>query len=192
MRIVGGRFAGRRLAALGGGAPDAALRPTSDKVRESLFNVIAHGDYPPLEGARVLDLFAGTGALGLEALSRGAARAVFIEEHPKARALIRENVETLSLTGATKVFRRDATRLGPNRGEPFDLVFLDPPYDKGLGEKALAAALTGDWVAGTALIVLEESAAADPAPEGLREVDRRRYGDTQIILFRPVAAASSP
>lgn len=192
MRIVGGRFSGRRLAALGGGAPEAALRPTSDRVRESLFNLLAHGDYPPIEGARVLDLFAGSGALGLEALSRGAVFATFIEEHPKARALIRENIETLALTGQTKLYRRDATRLGPHRGAPFTHVFLDPPYGKGLGERALASALAGGWIAPEGVIALEEAAGAEIAPEGLALSDQRRYGETQILLFRPQSAASAP
>ncbi|MEL6980716.1 MAG: 16S rRNA (guanine(966)-N(2))-methyltransferase RsmD [Pseudomonadota bacterium] len=191
MRIVGGGLAGRRLAGLGAGAP-SALRPTSDKVRESLFNILAHGDFPPLEGARVLDLFAGSGALGLEALSRGAARAVFVEEDPKARALIRENVEALGLIGETKIFRRDATRLGPHRGAPFDIVFLDPPYGKGLGERALSAARAGGWLSDGALAVLEETAAADPQPEGFEERDRRRYGDTEIRLFRLAALSPDP
>ena len=184
MRVVGGRFAGRKLAALGGGAPEAALRPTSDKVRESLFNIIAHGDYPPLEGGRALDLFAGTGALAIEALSRGAARAVLVEEHPKARAIIRENLDALGLNGVAKLFRRDATRLGPNRSEPFTHVFLDPPYGRGLGEKAIGAALQGGWVADDALIMLEEAAETEVAVDGLERVDQRRYGETQILLFR--------
>lgn len=188
MRIVGGRLAGRRLAALGGGAPEAALRPTSDKVRESLFNIIEHGDYPPIEGARVLDLFAGAGALAIEALSRGAARAVLVEDHPKARGLIRQNLDGLGLNGVAKVYRRDATKLGPVRGEAFDLVFLDPPYGRELGEKAIASAIAGGWIAPGALIVLEEAAAAQPAPEGLALLDQRRYGDTQILLFRPTPA----
>lgn len=184
MRVVGGRLSGRRLAALGGGAPEARLRPTSDRVRESIFNILEHGLDAPLEGARVLDLFAGTGALGIEALSRGAARCVFIEENAAARALIRENIETLSLIGETKLFRRDATRLGPNRGEPYDLIFADPPYGRGLGARALAAAREGGWIAPEAVIMLEESAAEEtPEGEGWRRLDIRRYGDTQVIFL---------
>ncbi len=186
MRIVGGRFSGRRLAgpgADGGGA--AHLRPTSDRVREALFNLLAHGDYPPIAGARVLDLFAGTGALGLEALSRGAARAVFVEEVARARALVRENVERLGATGETKIWRRDATRLGPCRGEPFGLVFADPPYRSGLGQAALESAEAGGWLAPGAVIVLE-IAAGEAAPEApwLDLADRRRYGDTEIVILR--------
>lgn len=184
MRIVGGRLSGRRLASLGGGAPEARLRPTSDRVRESLFNILEHGLDFSFEGARVLDLFAGTGALGLEALSRGAARCVFIEENATARALIRENVETLSLIGETKIFRRDATRLGPSRGEPYDLIFADPPYRQGVGAKALASAREGGWIAPDAVVMLEESAAEEtPEGEGWRRLDARRYGETQVIFL---------
>ena len=188
MRIVAGRLGGRRLAAPGAaGGGKAHLRPTSDRVREALFNHLAHSHYgtPPLpQDRRVLDLFAGTGALGLEALSRGAARAVFIDDLAAARALIRENVETLGLTGQTKIWRRDATRLGPCRGEPFDLVFLDPPYRSGLGDAALASARAGGWIAPDAVIVVELAADEPaPGPDWLTLAERRRYGDTQILIF---------
>ena len=186
MRIVGGTLSGRRLASLGAGAPEAQLRPTSDRVCEALFNALEHGDYPPIEGARVLDLFAGVGALGLEAISRGAARALFVDEHPKARALIRENVEALNLIGQTRIFRRDATRLGPNRGEPYDLIFLDPPYGRGLGPKALASARAGGWIAKDALIVYELSRDDDPgALPDLEIRDDRAYGETRILILAP-------
>ena len=185
MRIVGGRFRGARLAtpgAEGGGA--AHLRPTADRVRESLFNILEHGDFPGIEDARVLDLFAGTGALGLEAISRGAAYAVFVDDLPAARALIRRNVEDLGLLGHTKIWRRDATRLGPCRGSPYDLVFADPPYGKGLGARALVAAEAGGWLAPGAVVVLEESAGAELAlPGTLRPLDERRYGDTRITIL---------
>lgn len=132
----------------------------------------------------MLDLFAGTGALGLEAMSRGAARAVFVDDHGPSRALIRENVEKLGLLGDTKIWRRDATRLGPCRGEPFDLVFLDPPYGSGLGAKALAAAREGGWIADPATVVLEVgSAEAADAPGWLEEQDRRIYGEAQILIY---------
>jgi 16S rRNA (guanine966-N2)-methyltransferase len=188
MRIIGGQFRGKRLAGpgtVGGGA--AHLRPTSDRVRESLFNLLAHGRYgdpPPPEGRRVLDLFAGTGALGLEALSRGAVRAVFIDDFAASRALIRENAEALGLTGQTKIWRRDATRLGPWRGEPFGLIFADPPYNSGLGTKALESARAGGWLASGAIVVLE-LAADDTPPEAdwLTPGDERRYGDTRIHIF---------
>ncbi|MEO1291559.1 MAG: 16S rRNA (guanine(966)-N(2))-methyltransferase RsmD [Pseudomonadota bacterium] len=192
MRIVGGRLAGRNLASVGAGAPQAHLRPTTDRVRESLMNVIEHGEYPPFDGARVLDLFAGTGALGLEALSRGASHVVLVDDNPTARALIRQNIETLGATGQTKLFRRDATRLGPNRGAAFDIVFLDPPYRSGLGRRALASALEHGWLAADALIIWETAGdeAVDP-PETLRIVDERRYGETKITLLRAQAFTAS-
>src|SRR6267154_3960364 len=152
MRIVGGRLGGRTVA----GPKSQAIRPTSDRLRESLFNILAHGHGDPVTGARVLDLFAGTGALGLEAMSRGAAFALFIDDGAEARALMRQNVEALGLGGVTRIFRRDATRLGavhPN--EPFGLVFLDPPYRKGLAEKSLASLRDGGWLAHDARVLVE-------------------------------------
>jgi 16S rRNA (guanine966-N2)-methyltransferase len=189
MRIVGGRFRGTRLAAPGeAGGGEAHLRPTSDRVREAVFNLLAHGgfaDPPPPEGMRALDLFAGTGALGLEALSRGAVRVQFVDDLPKARALIRENVEKLRVIGETKLYRRDATKLGPRRGEPYDLVFLDPPYGKGLGEAALASAIEGGWLTPGALAVWEEAADARVTlPEDAVLLDERRYGETAVRILR--------
>lgn len=180
MRIVGGKFRGTALAAVGKGDAGAHLRPTSDRVREALFNVLASRG--GVAGARVLDLFAGTGALGLEALSRGAAHVTAVDDGTKARALIRENVEKLRAMGEVKLYRRDATRLGPNRGAAFDLIFLDPPYGKGLGQRALASACEGDWIAPGALVVWEESAPMEP-PEGFLLLDQRAYGDTHITLM---------
>jgi len=181
MRIVGGTFRGRALVT----PQHDGLRPTSDRVRESVFNILAHGISGfALEGRRVIDLFAGTGALGIEALSRGAAFCLFVEEAPEARALIRTNIETLGLTGATRIFRRDATDLGAvGTMEPYGLAFLDPPYGRGLGEKALVALRDGDWLAPDAVIVLEERANADVAlPDGFVEIDRRSWGETQVVL----------
>jgi 16S rRNA (guanine966-N2)-methyltransferase len=154
-------------------------------VREAIFNILLHGSIEgKIEGARVLDLFAGTGALGLEALSRGAAFALFIEEEAEARGLIRENIEALRLTGVTKLFRRDATNLGAiGRIAPFNLAFLDPPYGKGLGEKALLSAAAGGWLEDGAIIVLEERAGAVKAlPEGFMEIDRRTWGETEAVF----------
>jgi 16S rRNA (guanine966-N2)-methyltransferase len=185
MRIVAGRFRGLPLAEVGAGDPAAALRPTSDRVRESLFNLLAHGPYgdpPPPEGRRVLDLFAGTGALGLEALSRGARQATFVEQGTAALALLRRNVARLQAEEETRVIARDATRLGRNPDRAFDLVFLDPPYGRGLGEKALASALAGGWVARGGLVAWEESV-TQTAPPGLTLLDRRRYGETMIAIF---------
>ncbi len=182
MRVVGGRLRGRTLRA----PRSNAIRPTADRLRESLFNILAHGYGDPLEGARVLDLFAGTGALGIEALSRGAAFVLFVDEGAEARALLRDNVETLGLGGATKVYRRDATRLGPvERLEPFSLAFLDPPYGKGLAVPALASALAGGWLSAGALAVVEEATdAAFAAPDGFEELDRRSYDDTAFTFLR--------
>lgn len=183
MRIIGGRFRGLHLAELGEGDAAAHLRPTTDRVREAIFNLLvnAHGD--PVTGARVLDLFAGTGALGLEALSRGAARVTFVEDGIKGRALIRQNVEKMRAQGQIDLYRRDATRMGPNRGAPFGLVFLDPPYGQGLGERALASAREGGWIAPGAMVVWEE-AAPPPPVAGLDPFDQRRYGDTVVTLLR--------
>ena len=183
MRIVAGKFRGAGLVAPKG----LATRPTSDRVRQALFNVLEHGaprfDF---EGARVLDLFAGSGALGIEALSRGARYCLFIEENAAARAAIRRNVEALGLTGVTKIWRRDATTLG-EAGTllPFQLLFCDPPYGKGLGERALAEAVNRGWAEQGAIAVLEERADAEIAwATGLEEIDRRRCGDTQIAIAR--------
>ena len=185
MRIVGGEFRGRTLV----GPRSQSIRPTSDRLRESLFNILAHGYDDKAEGARVLDLFAGTGALGLEAVSRGASYALFVDEGVEARGLIRQNIEALGLTGRTRLFRRDATKLGPaGTVAPFDLVFADPPYSRSLGEPALASALAGGWLADDALIVLEESAAATVEPvAGLDLVEKREAGDTQLLFLKRAA-----
>jgi len=182
MRIVGGRLRGRELVA----PKSQAIRPTGDRLREALFNILVHAYDDPITGARVLDLFAGTGALGLEALSRGAAFALFIDDGAEARALLRENVAALGLGGVTRVFRRDACKLGPAHPiEPFSLAFLDPPYGRGLAEAALASARVGGWLTPAALIVVEEAAsAAFAAPEGFDELERRRYDDTALIVLR--------
>jgi 16S rRNA (guanine966-N2)-methyltransferase len=182
MRVTGGTFGGRTLK----GPSSQRIRPTSDKLRQAVFNILAHGYGDPASDARVLDLFAGTGALGIEALSRGAAFALFVEEAAEARALIRANVEALSLTGVTKIFRRDATRLGPRGAfEPFSLVFCDPPYGKGFAEKALASAREGGWLADDVLLVVEEAVAAKfTAPEGFEVLERREYDDTEIVFLR--------
>ena len=182
MRIVGGRLRGRALAA----PKSQAIRPTADRLRESLFNILIHAYGDPVAGARVLDLFAGTGALGLEALSRGAAFALFVDDGAEARALLRENVEALGLAAVTRIFRRDATRLGAAHPlEPFSLVFLDPPYGKGLAEKALMSARAGQWLVDDALVVVEEAADASfRAPDGYAELERRRYDDTEFMFLR--------
>jgi 16S rRNA (guanine966-N2)-methyltransferase len=182
MRIVGGRLGGRVLRA----PASMAIRPTTDRMRESLFNILEHGFEDPLAGARVLDLFAGTGALSCEALSRGAGFAVMVDIGAEARGLQRENVEALGLGGVTRILRRDATRLGDVAPfTPFTLVFCDPPYGRGLGEAALRAALQGGWLAPGAITVLEERAGTEIAlPAPLAEIDRRKAGDTQLLFAR--------
>jgi 16S rRNA (guanine966-N2)-methyltransferase len=182
MRIVGGRLRGRALKS----PQSQAIRPTADRLRESLFNILIHAYDDPIDGARVLDLFAGTGALGIEALSRGAAFALFVDDGVEARALLRGNVEALGLGGISKVYRRDATRLGPAHPmEPFSLVFADPPYGKGLAEKALASARDGGWLAPGGLVVVEEAVAASfKAPESFGELERRAYDDSEFVFLR--------
>lgn len=182
MRVVGGRLRGRNLAS----PSSREIRPTADRLRESVFNILMHAYDDPIEGARVLDLFAGTGALGLEAISRGARFALFVDEGSEARALLRENVEALGLGGLTRIFRRDATKLGDApAGEKFDLAFLDPPYGKGLAPRALAALVEGGWLADGAIVVIEEAAGEEVAlPAGMAQLDRRAYGETQIVIAR--------
>ena len=185
MRIVGGRLRGRALAA----PKSQSIRPTADRLRESLFNILVHGHGDPITGARVLDLFAGTGALGLEAISRGAAFALFVDDGAEARALLRQNVEALGVAAATRIFRRDATRLGAAHPvEPFGLVFLDPPYGRGLAEKALTSAREGGWLTDDALIVVEEEAGAFKPPAGFDEIERRKYDDTEFVVLRPASS----
>ncbi len=206
MRVVGGRLKGRNLA-----SPSSRdIRPTADRLRESLFNILVHAYDDPIEGARVLDLFAGTGALGIEAVSRGAAFALFVDNGAEARALLRNNVEALGLGGVTKVYRRDATHLGPAHPmEPFSLVFLDPPYRMKLAEKALASLRDGGWLTPGALLVVEEAkAAAFAAPDGFDGTGAaglRRYGvcvfadwliaspaKPQLVMPRESRASSTP
>ncbi|MBV9992319.1 MAG: 16S rRNA (guanine(966)-N(2))-methyltransferase RsmD [Alphaproteobacteria bacterium] len=186
MRIAGGSLGGRTLAA----PKDARVRPTADKTRQAIFNILRHKDFGigfALEGCRVVDLFAGTGALGLEALSQGAAFALFVDDHAESRALIRTNVEALGLTGITKIWRRDATDLGPmaaGAGGPFGLAFLDPPYRKDLAAPALAALRGGGWLAPQALVVVET--AEDeivPYADGYESMDARVYGETRVTFL---------
>jgi 16S rRNA (guanine966-N2)-methyltransferase len=181
MRVVGGRLRGRALTA----PKSQAIRPTADRLREALFNILAHGYGNAVLDARVLDLFAGTGALGIEAVSRGAAFALFVDDGVEARSLLRANVEALGLGGITRIFRRDATKLGDVHLEPFSLVFADPPYGKGLAEQALISARDGGWLTPAALIVVEEAVAAGfKPPEGFEEIERRAYGDTEFVFMR--------
>ena len=182
MRITGGNFRGRVLVA----PADNRVRPTSDRTRQAIFNMLQHKDFGigfSLEEACVADLFAGTGALGLEALSHGARWCLFVDDSADSRAIQRENVEALNLTGATRIWRRDATDLGPmspTAGGPFDLVFLDPPYRKGLLPKALKSLRDGQWLKPDALLVAETDALEPLEAEGYRQLDERDYGETRV------------
>ena len=181
MRIIGGTFRGRRLASVGKGDPAAHLRPTSDRVRESLFNILDSNYADALDEARVLDVFAGTGALGLEALSRGAAHVTFIDQGRAALKLLRANIATCQAEAHTSILIRDARKPGPAPA-PANLIFLDPPYGKALGEKALDALLKNGWLAERALIVWEDNTSVTPPPS-FQALDERRYGDTVIRFF---------
>jgi 16S rRNA (guanine966-N2)-methyltransferase len=185
MRIVGGQFKGRAIAAPAG----RDTRPTGDRAREAVFNILAHAPWSQgVEGRRVLDLFAGSGALGLEAMSRGAVFALFVETDAAARGAIRDNIETLGLFGTTRIHRRDATDLGVKPagvGEPFDLVFLDPPYGKGLGERAISKLGTGGWISADALIVLEVGADETPVTPAFETLDTRDYGAAKVVFLKP-------
>ncbi len=180
MRIIAGDFRGRALAAVGKGDAGAHLRPTTDRVRESLFNVLNHK--VDFEGARVLDLFAGTGALGLEAVSRGASAVTFVDDGRVAQGLVAKNIDLCRAKDRAQLIRRSALKLGANPDAGFDLVFLDPPYGKSLGQKALEAARDGGWIAPGALIVWEENSPMQPL-EGFTLEDSRKYGDTHITLL---------
>lgn len=181
MRIIAGTHRGTKLAEVGAGDATAHLRPTSDRVREALFSMLSHLNV--VQGARVLDLFAGTGALGLEALSRGARDVCFVENGRAGQRLIAQNIAKMRVEDRTQIVRADATGLGAWPNAAFDLIFLDPPYGKGLGARALPVARTGGWLAKNALIVWEENAVMMP-PDGFTRVDKRKYGDTHVTLMR--------
>ena len=186
MRIIGGTARGLHLTPVGAGDAAAHLRPTSDRVREAIFNLLINGGYGnPVAGARVLDAFAGTGALGLEALSRGAAHATFLDTGAPALALVNRNITLMRAESRTTALKRDTTRPGPcpGSGTPHTLIFLDPPYGKALGEAALTALLSSGWLAPEALVVWEERTHPTP-PEGFDKLDQRRYGDTSVTLLR--------
>jgi 16S rRNA (guanine966-N2)-methyltransferase len=185
MRITAGKFKGRGLTP----PKDLSIRPTSDKVRQAVFNILAHRDFGfafALEDSRVVDLFAGTGAMGLEALSRGGHYCLFVDDAANSRALIRENVEALGLTGATKIWRRDASSLGPlDTLAPFDIAFLDPPYRKNLISPALAGLRDGGWLNAPALVIAEM--AEDeilPPPDGYELLDDRVHGETRVAILK--------
>lgn len=187
MRVTGGKLGGRRLIA----PDDARVRPTSDRTRQAIFNILEHRDFNigfSVENAAVADLFAGTGALGIEALSRGARFCLLVDDSAESRAMQRENIEALGLTGATKIWRRDATDLGPlgaGAGGPFELVFLDPPYRKNLIAPALKSLREGGWLAPRALLVAETSKDEKFDTTGYEVLDARDYGETEITFLSP-------
>jgi 16S rRNA (guanine966-N2)-methyltransferase len=190
VRIVSGRFRGKAIA-----TPEGRdTRPTSDRARQAVFNILEHAAWAPaLEDLRVIDLFAGSGALGLEALSRGAAFCLFVETDEDARGAIRDNIDAYGLFGATRLHRRDATDLGlkpASAGPPFDLAFLDPPYGKGLAERALAELLKGGWLADDAVAVVERGAIEGPlnAP-GYEILDERTYGIAKVAFLQSLQKA---
>jgi 16S rRNA (guanine966-N2)-methyltransferase len=184
VRITGGHLGGRKLAT----PSDNSVRPTSDKVRQAIFNILRHQDWGfALDGARAADLFAGTGALGIEAISQGASFCLFVEDAAESRALIQRNVEDLGLTGVTKIFRRDATKLGKMAsasGGPFDLVFLDPPYRKSLIAPALASLREGEWLAANAILIAETGENETVAVENFEILDERTYGETRVTFLK--------
>ncbi|MBU1385025.1 MAG: 16S rRNA (guanine(966)-N(2))-methyltransferase RsmD [Alphaproteobacteria bacterium] len=191
MRIVAGSLKGRSIV-----APDGqGTRPTSDRARQAVFNVLEHAAWAePLDGLRVIDLYAGSGALGFEAISRGAAFALFVETDDEARGSIRENADAYGVMGRTRVHRRSAVELGVrpgSDGEAFDLAFLDPPYRKGLGEQTLARLLEGNWLKPGAVVVFERGS---DEPEidtpGYERLDARDYGAARVLFLRVISAAS--
>jgi 16S rRNA (guanine966-N2)-methyltransferase len=188
MRIISGAYKRRALVAPQG----QATRPTADRARQAVFNILEHAAWSrPIADARVIDLFAGSGALGLEAISRGAAYGLFVETDAEARGAIRDNVEAFGLFGKTRIRRRDATDLGQKPaadGAPFDLAFLDPPYGKGLGEQALAGLAAGGWLASGALVVFERGAdEPGPVTPGFELLDARDYGAARAYFLRMTA-----
>jgi len=185
MRIVSGQYRGKAIVA----PPGEATRPTSDRARQAVFNILEHAAWAPeLNGARVIDVFAGSGALGLEALSRGAGFCLFVETDDAARGAIRENIDAMHLFGVTRVHRRDATDLGPrpaSAGAPFDIAFLDPPYAKGLGEKAVAELRAHGWLAPGAILMFERGRGEiDPVLEGFEQIDARDYGAARVLFYK--------
>lgn len=184
MRIVSGEFKGRAISAPAG----RATRPTTDRVREAVFNILSHANWAPsIEGARIVDLFAGSGALGLEAMSRGASFCLFVETDARARGVIRDNIESLALFGTTRIHRRSAIDLGARPaglGAPFNLAFLDPPYGKGLAPRALEALTSGAWLTDDAIALVETGVDETFNVTGWELQDERVYGGSKMRLLK--------
>ena len=182
MRIIAGQFRGKKLKS----PPSADIRPTIDRVRQSIFNILSSNFSHDFAGKNVLDLFAGTGAMGIEAMSRGAEFVCFVDSKVEARSLIRFHIEDFGIAGKAKLLKRDACNLGKmDRFEKFNLIFIDPPYGNNLGEKALKNALENEWVAEGAIIVLEEKAGLEiEFPKSLELFDKRKYGNSEIYFLR--------
>jgi 16S rRNA (guanine966-N2)-methyltransferase len=182
VRIIAGEFKGRRLRSPAG----QAIRPTSDRAREALFNILEHGA-PVIRGTRFLDLFCGTGAVGLEAHSRGAHEVVLVDSDDEALRLARANLERIGAPASVRLLARDATRLGA-APHPFDLAFLDPPYRSGLAGAALEGLLRGGWLRAQARVILELAATEDlELPHDYTLEDERRYGKAKFVFLRPSA-----
>jgi 16S rRNA (guanine966-N2)-methyltransferase len=181
MRIVGGKYRGRSIVS----PKTENIRPTKDRTRESIFNILEHSHSEHLEDGRMLELFAGTGAVGIEALSRGCEFVLFVEQSIEGRGLLRQNTDNLSLHGCTKIFKRDATKLGPlSKFEPFTMLFADPPSAQGLGEKAIKSAVDNGWMVDQALVILEEHSDIEPdLDDRFTQIDKRPFGETNIWFY---------
>lgn len=186
MRVIGGSLKGRRLSTIKTDGNMSTLRPTTDRIKESLFNILFGGKFDiKIEHTRVLDIFAGTGALGVEAISRGAKTCTFIEKNKACVQTLKANIDLCSIEDKTKITICDATKIPLNSDQPYDLVFLDPPYRKSLGEVAIKSALDSNWISKSALIILEEGEQKNSL-EGFRLEDIRRYSDTILHFFKRV------
>ena len=187
MRVIGGSLKGRRLSAIKQQGNMTSLRPTTDRIKESLFNILSGGKFDiKMEKARILDIFAGSGALGVEAISRGAKSCTFIEKNKACIRLLDTNLKICNIKNQTNIKTFDATEFPLNLEQPYDLVFVDPPYRKSLGEAAVRSALASNWISDNALIVLEEGEQKSSL-KGFKLEDTRRYGDTILHFFKRLA-----
>ena len=182
MRVIAGKFRGLRLKSVGSTPANKSLRPTTDRVRENLFNILAGGKYGNiLDGARVLDMFSGTGILGIEAISRGASHATLFEKCASTFKLIQDNIKLTNTINEINVINTNVMHFEQCKTEPFNLVFIDPPYQKNFGKPALERALEFGWLSEGALVVWEESASPE-VPKEFEWLDEKKYGKT-ILTF---------